>query len=230
MAGGAIVHRLDAAQGTSTWSKRLNATTWGAVSLANDLLFVPNNTVLYVMNAKTGDVLTEFETGGTIGGGAAAIVDGRVVVKSGMAWTDPSCQPNDQVICYALPADSGVNPAAGAGGAGGAASPAQNATFSAVYDGVILNGGCNSGQCHSLAAAGALDMMAKAVAYANLVGIAAMGSRSFGEDVGVARTDDLLSDAVVIDSCTVWAIRITADHSMGRPARIFGPTGTRKRE
>jgi outer membrane protein assembly factor BamB len=181
IAGGAVLHRLEAAAGKSTWSKRFEATTWGAVSLANGLLFVPNDTVLYVMNAKTGEVVTQFETGGTIGGGAAAVVRGRVVVKSGMVWTDPTCRPNDHFICYALPSDAGAGPVRS-----GAADPAREATFSAVYDSVIVNAGCNSGQCHSRSAAGALDMMSKPVAYANLVDIAAMGRAAAGGCAGSA--------------------------------------------
>jgi hypothetical protein len=100
---------------------------WGAVSLANGLLFVPNNATLYVMNAQTGDELLRLDTGGTIGGGAPAIAQGRVVVKSGMLWNDPATKLNDQIICY------GIAGASGARSDAGAAAPVKSASFSAVY-------------------------------------------------------------------------------------------------
>ena len=74
--------------------------TWGAPSLANGVLFVPIDTELYVFNAKTGDQLTMFETGGTIAAGAAAIADGNVVVGSGLQYPFGTVVNNNQIHCY----------------------------------------------------------------------------------------------------------------------------------
>jgi hypothetical protein len=139
---------------------------------------------LYVLDAETGEELKKFDTGGTIAGGAPAIVRGRIVVKSGLAYSDPATKGNDEIICYALPAPADAN-TGGAGGASGmaghaavggaAATPPSSASFSALYSSLIVAQGCSSGQCHSTFAAGALDMSSKDVAYKNLVGVKAMG-------------------------------------------------------
>jgi outer membrane protein assembly factor BamB len=155
--GGATLHRLDAARGTSTWMHAFQETTWGAPSLANGLLFVPNNTQLYVLNAETGEQLNRFETGGTMVGGAPAIAQGNVVVKSGFLYVDPNTRLNDQVICYALP---GTTSQGAAGASGSSAPPPAAASFSAVYRSLIVGTGCNTGQCHSAAAAGGTWPMA----------------------------------------------------------------------
>ena len=64
---------------------------------------VPIDTDLYILNAHTGDQLQMFNTGGTIAAGAAAIVDGKVIVKSGLQYPLGTVQNNNQVICYGLP-------------------------------------------------------------------------------------------------------------------------------
>lgn len=77
---------------------------WGAPSLANGLLVAPIDTELHVMDAATGKDLKMFETGGTIAGGAAAIVAGKIIVGSGLAYPlDSTTKMNNQVICYGLP-------------------------------------------------------------------------------------------------------------------------------
>ena len=99
----AMVHKLDPEkQGASVWTHKLDRVTWGAVSLANGLLVVPNDTKLVVMDAASGQVLTQFETGGTIAGGAAAIAQGTIVVKSGLVYA-ADVKLNDQIIAYGLP-------------------------------------------------------------------------------------------------------------------------------
>jgi outer membrane protein assembly factor BamB len=77
---------------------------WGAPSLANGVLVAPIDDLLYILDAATGAELNKFDTGGTIAGGAAAIVDGHVIVGSGLSYPfDPSTKDNNQVICYGLP-------------------------------------------------------------------------------------------------------------------------------
>lgn len=101
----ALIHALDPEKmGADLWAPiQLNTTVWGAPSLANGLLVVPAGTALNIYNAKTGEMLNTFETGGTIAAGAAAIVDGRIVVKSGLSYPlDSSAKNNNLVICYGL--------------------------------------------------------------------------------------------------------------------------------
>jgi hypothetical protein len=78
--------------------------TWGAPSLANGVLAVPNDTTLYLLDAATGEELIQLETGGTIAAGAAAIVDGHVIVAPGLQYPfAASAVFSDTIICYALP-------------------------------------------------------------------------------------------------------------------------------
>lgn len=185
---GGVLHRLDAMTGTTTWMHTFKDSTWGAQSLANGVLFVPSNSTVFVMNAETGDVVAQLETGGTIAGGSPAIAQGRVVVKSGFLYKDPVTKANDQIICYALPS---VPPAAGSGGMGapppppaagasagasaGAGATPNPTSFSAIYQDIFFNLGCGSGQCHSAVASGGLNMTSRDMAYTNLVGVIAMG-------------------------------------------------------
>jgi polyvinyl alcohol dehydrogenase (cytochrome) len=100
-----VLHALDPAmEGADAWTpKTFNKIAWGAPSVANGVLAVPIDTDLYILNAHTGDQLQMFNTGGTIAAGAAAIVDGKVIVKSGLQYPLGAVQNNNQVICYGLP-------------------------------------------------------------------------------------------------------------------------------
>ncbi|HET6332906.1 MAG TPA: PQQ-binding-like beta-propeller repeat protein, partial [Polyangiales bacterium] len=103
--GMGVLHVMDPTKmGADVWpAKTLSKLTWGAPSLANGVLIVPSDDVLLILNAATGEQLAMFNTGGTIAAGAAAIVDGNVVVKSGLEYAlDPTVKPNNQIICYGL--------------------------------------------------------------------------------------------------------------------------------
>ena len=169
----AVLHALDPAKmGQDAWPPiTWNKTTWGAPSLANGLLVVPNDDDLYVMEAATGKVLKMFNTGGTIAAGAAAIVDGRIIVKSGLSYSlDTTTKNNNLVICYGLPGEAGGMP-------GGNMMMATGAPkFSAVFTEIISGTGCNGGPtCHAGTVAGNLKMTTAAEAYTALVGVQAMG-------------------------------------------------------
>jgi polyvinyl alcohol dehydrogenase (cytochrome) len=101
----ALLHALDPKDnGKDAWKPvEFQKFTWGAPSLANGLLVVPNDDDLYVFEAATGKQLIMFNTGGTIAAGAAAIVDGRIIVSSGLQYIfDTTAKNNNQIICYAL--------------------------------------------------------------------------------------------------------------------------------
>lgn len=102
----ALLHALDPAnEGADVWPpKSMPKYTWGAPSVANGVLVVPNDDDLLVLDAATGGELVTFNTGGTIAGGAAAIVNGMVIVQSGLSYPfDPSTKNNNLVIAYGLP-------------------------------------------------------------------------------------------------------------------------------
>jgi outer membrane protein assembly factor BamB len=102
--GAARLHALDPAKdGADVWEPvMLGSTVWGAPSLANGVLVVPAGTALDLYDASSGTLLSSFETGGSIAG-AAAIIDGKIVVKSGLQYVfDSTAMNNNQVICYGL--------------------------------------------------------------------------------------------------------------------------------
>jgi outer membrane protein assembly factor BamB len=103
--GAALLHALDPAKkGADAWPPKMFSTVvFGAPSVANGVLVVPAGSALNIYNAKTGDMLNTFETGGTIAAGAAAIVDGNVIVQSGLSYPfEPTAKNNNLVICYGL--------------------------------------------------------------------------------------------------------------------------------
>jgi hypothetical protein len=108
-------------------------------------------------------------------------VDGHIVVASGLSYyLDTSAKNNNQVICYAVPGavvrDSVTAPAGGTMPSGPTFVPGS-ATWSAVFQEVIVNNGCNGGStCHASASGGNLVMQTKADSYSALVNIAAMGA------------------------------------------------------
>ena len=177
-----VLHIIDPVDGQDAMEPlRLGAPVWGSPSLANGLLLVPANDELRVYNADTAEMLTSFNTGGTIAAGAAAIADGHIVVKSGLQYGyAQEVLNNDQVICYGLGAgrtpdeDAGTEPAA-------SFAP----TFSAIYEEIIVAEGCSgSAICHG-ADIGHLMMSDKATAYAALVDVDAMGEnlvKNMGKD------------------------------------------------
>jgi len=101
-----ILHKLSATDGKDVWPAKMFPTvTWGAPAGANGVLFVPVNSDLVVLDASNGNELKRFDTGGTIVAGSPAIVDGKVVVKSGMQYPldfTGSVKNNNQIHCYGL--------------------------------------------------------------------------------------------------------------------------------
>jgi polyvinyl alcohol dehydrogenase (cytochrome) len=164
----AHLHVLDPKDGADVIEPvTLGAAVWGAPSLANGVLFVPVNSVLHVYNAKTGEELTSFDTGGTIVAGAAAIVDGKVIVKSGLQYMfAQDAMNNNQVICYGLGDPKNIKKDAGTVG---------EPTFTGVYKDIVVGMGCSgSPLCHS-GDIGHLQMKDKRTTYAALVDVKAMG-------------------------------------------------------
>ncbi|HKU37787.1 MAG TPA: PQQ-binding-like beta-propeller repeat protein [Polyangiales bacterium] len=149
----------------------LNASVWGAPSLANGLIFVPVNSVLKVFDAASFEELVAFDTGGTIAAGAPAVVDGNVVVGSGLMYGfAQDALNNNKVLCYALD---------GTGGTGSSAESGKGApTWSAIYDEIIVASGCSGAAlCHGgETGLGNLAFKSKSQSYDALVGVKAMGT------------------------------------------------------
>jgi polyvinyl alcohol dehydrogenase (cytochrome) len=177
--GESILHVLDPHDGSDVLPPQmLGATVWGAPSLANGLLFLPANNVLRLYNAKTGDLLSSFDTGGTIAAGAPAIANGQIIVKSGIAYPYAfDGMDNNQIIAYG----SGQGSSPAAPDAGSAMS--GQATFSAVYTDVLQGTGCaGSALCHGGEGSGHLNLSSRQLAYDALVNVAAMGQNLAGDN------------------------------------------------
>jgi outer membrane protein assembly factor BamB len=181
--GAAVLHAMDKKTGKDVWpALNLPKLTWGAPSLANDVLIVPSDDEILVMNALTGMMIAKFATGGTIAAGAPAIVDGNVVVGSGLMYDlDASAKPNNEIVCYAVPGAmapdlSGTGPVT--------MMPTfvpGSPTWSAIWQEIIVTKGCNGGpSCHAASAGGNLVMQTKDATYAALIDVKAMGVSAGG--------------------------------------------------
>ena len=173
----ALLRVLDPKDGSDVRAPTpLDGTVWGAPSLANGLLFVPVNSVLHVYKASDGEELASFETGGTIASGAPAVVDGRVIVKSGLMYGfgGASLKNNNEVICYGLGTPKQDE------GKGGQSAESGAPTFSAIYKEIIVAKSCaGSALCHA-GDVGHLQMKDAESTYTALVDVKAMGENAPG--------------------------------------------------
>lgn len=172
--GQSLLHVLDGEDGHDVVPPaKLDAIAWGAPSVANGLLFAPANSVLKVFNAKTLELLASLDTGGTIAAGAAAIVNGNVIVKSGLMYAfAQDAMPNNKIICYGIESSGiGVQEPPKQG-------PTGEAKWSAIYSEVLVASGCSgSSMCHGGdVGIGNLALSTKDKAYKALVGVKAMGT------------------------------------------------------
>jgi outer membrane protein assembly factor BamB len=96
------LYALNPEDGSDLWKRDFDRITWGAPTVANGVLVVPADTQLHVLDAANGASLAMFETGGSIAAGGAAIVDGQLIVQSGLTYFGTPTI-NNQVHCYAVP-------------------------------------------------------------------------------------------------------------------------------
>jgi outer membrane protein assembly factor BamB len=96
------LYALNPKDGSDLWKRDFDRMTWGTLTVANGVLVVPVDTQLHVVKAADGAPLAMFETGGSIAAGGAAIVDGQLIVQSGLSYFG-NPKLNNQVHCYAIP-------------------------------------------------------------------------------------------------------------------------------
>jgi len=96
------LYALNPEDGSDLWKRDFDRMTWGTLTVANGVLVVPADTQLHVLDASNGAGLAMFETGGSIAAGGAAIVDGQLIVQSGLSYFGNPTM-NNQVHCYAIP-------------------------------------------------------------------------------------------------------------------------------
>jgi polyvinyl alcohol dehydrogenase (cytochrome) len=93
---------LDAEDGDVLWETTLAPATFGAVSYANGVVYVPTiDGALHALDAENGDVLFE-QTKGTSAAGGPTVANGMLFVAQGWAWI-PSGNIEGSMTAYALP-------------------------------------------------------------------------------------------------------------------------------
>lgn len=96
-------YALDAATGTELWSTDLPSTVFGALSIANGVVYQPSvKGTVYAIDAADGDVLWSDQPGADLGGGVS-IRNGTVYVPYGFWFIAQPATPNGGVVAYRLP-------------------------------------------------------------------------------------------------------------------------------
>jgi outer membrane protein assembly factor BamB len=98
-----VTYALDAATGRIRWQREIPAATFGALTLANGVLFQPTVPgTLYALDARRGDVLWSVEPGGDLGGGVS-VANGHVLTGHGFWFLTQPPDPQGGVVAYELP-------------------------------------------------------------------------------------------------------------------------------
>jgi outer membrane protein assembly factor BamB len=101
------VFRLDAATGRTMWRHRVPAITFGAVTEAGGVVFVPNTDgTLRALDASSGRLLWSARPGAPLGGGAS-VARGMVLIGYGVQfgalqrWEHPPAGARGGIVAYA---------------------------------------------------------------------------------------------------------------------------------
>jgi polyvinyl alcohol dehydrogenase (cytochrome) len=98
-----VTYALDAATGRIRWQREMPAASFGALTLANGVLFQPTVPgTLYALDARKGDVLWSAHPGGDLGGGVS-VANGRVVTGHGFWFLTQPPNPQGGVVAYEVP-------------------------------------------------------------------------------------------------------------------------------
>jgi polyvinyl alcohol dehydrogenase (cytochrome) len=96
--GTSKLYKLDPLTGADVWVRDFDKTVWGSPSMANGVIVAPINDDLHILDGETGETIKMFNTGGTTAGGAAAIAQGKIVVKSGLSYPLSNAVVNNNLI------------------------------------------------------------------------------------------------------------------------------------
>jgi polyvinyl alcohol dehydrogenase (cytochrome) len=171
--GHARLVALDPSTGAILWERQVGGWVWAPITVANGVGFVAVDTILEAFDVRTGAKLFTFSAAGTITS-APVVGGGKLHFGAGLSYF-VGTRARD---FYVLSLD-------GRGGGGG--SSGSGATFSAIYDDIIVGEGCSAAFCHGSSASGNLRMETRDGAYANLVNVAAAGEACAGS--GLRRVD-----------------------------------------
>jgi polyvinyl alcohol dehydrogenase (cytochrome) len=103
--GTSVTFALDARTGEVRWQRPLPKPTFGALTVANRVLFQPTTAgTLYALDTRSGDVLWATEPGGLLGGGVS-VSNGRVLTGHGFSFLTAPPDPVGGLVAYELPDD-----------------------------------------------------------------------------------------------------------------------------
>jgi polyvinyl alcohol dehydrogenase (cytochrome) len=99
-----VTYALDAASGKIRWQRDMPAASFGALTLANGVVFQPTVPgTLYALDARNGKILWSADPGGDLGGGVS-VANGRVLTGHGFWFLTQPPNPEGGVVAYELPA------------------------------------------------------------------------------------------------------------------------------
>ncbi len=203
ISGDATLYALNPSDGDVVWQRPVGGWVWAPIAVANGVGVVAADKDLIGFDAETGDDLFFLETEGTIAC-SPTIVEGRVHVGSGMQHIVGTSGRTFHV--FALPDDlppTQPSPTPSSGG---------EITFSAIYDDIFVNQGCNTPRCHG-GDAGRLSTETRDQAYEQLVGVVSAGESCVGS--GTARVASGHADESLL-----WLKIATRSPVCGQPMPI----------
>jgi polyvinyl alcohol dehydrogenase (cytochrome) len=93
---------LDQNNGDIVWTRDFSAPTWGAVTLANGVLYASTrNGIAHAMRADSGELLWDADVGHDAAGGPS-VADGTLFVPSGFTGLGTVARPGGRVTAFAL--------------------------------------------------------------------------------------------------------------------------------
>jgi len=198
--GGSVTAAFRQSDGSTAWEAPLPSPVYGALTLANGVLYQPtHNGVAYALDATSGSVLWQADLQSDLGGGIS-VVGGSIYVPRGFEFLSATHQDAGGVVAFSLdgaktldfPKDAGSDAGTDAGDAG-AVSVAQCIAAAPA----TLSAACSDCACNCNAAAMAACGVTCWDFYACII---ASCSGQFASDASADASTD--ASACVAQACT----------------------------
>lgn len=172
---------LDKDTGEERWSQPLKLPVWGALTLANGVLYlVTLEGTLHAFDAAKGQELKTWDVGFDAAGGVS-VSNGVVYVSSGYNGQHTQQRKGARVTALWLGPGQAMPPPPPAMPSCEMVASKPSAKYSDVYQGMIC-GGCDNSFCHG--SSGGLSFSSKDEAYTALVGADGLGAPTMGTTPG----------------------------------------------
>jgi outer membrane protein assembly factor BamB len=160
---------IQVSSGTVLWKAELKGASYGAATIANDLVFASDeHGHVYGFKRESGEKVWDYDAPGGIN--APLVITGdELLIPAGIG--DAAA-----LIRMGLPGGTTSKPTMPAAGSSAPTMPVGEATFSAVYNDILRGRGCAAATgCHANSSAGGLDLSSRDIAYRALVNAPAQG-------------------------------------------------------